>query len=312
MKDTKMKPKLPTLHRLIREMSSENYHSVEGAWSSSQLKDIIDDEAVFIQKYVKKEIPRVESEAFDTGTYFHTACLEPWKVAREIAVFDGKVRHGKQWENFKTKNLGKTIISQKQKEVGDSMIRAVKSSPISMQYIKGDPEISLFVELLVSGGRIFAPYFSKVLTPFGWESVKKVPDKGFKIVVKVRADCLGETFISDLKSTSGSSTKPESVRGSISRYKYDLSAALYLDMFSLVDDSLEDFIWIFASKESPISVAWRASQKQKLVGRAKWSWAVKRLADLSAANWEIADYLRDAEPLPYELEWLTEKDSDLL
>lgn len=307
-----VKPKLPVLNRLIREMSSADYHNTRGTYSSSQLKDLLDDEEVFIKKYIKQEIPRVESDAFDVGTYFHTGCLEPHKVSKEISVFDGKVRVGKAWELFKEKNKGKTIITQKQKEMGDNMIRAVKNSPVSQEYLKGEPELSLFIELLVYDREIYAPAFNMVLTPEGWAEVEKVPTNGFKVVIKVRADCLGDTFISDLKSTSGKATQPSSVRGSISKYKYDLSAALYLDMFSLIKEDVSAFIWIFASKENSCAASWIATKNQIMVGRSKWSYAIKKLSDLSASNWELPDFLREAEPLPNELEWLRSKDTDYL
>lgn len=311
-KTTSKAPKLPVLHRLIRDMSSEAYHGTQGTWSSSQLKDIIDDEEVFIKKYITREQARMESEAFDTGTYFHTGTLEPHKVGTEIAVYTGKTRFGKQWEEYKKKNAGKTIITEKQKAQGDGMIKAVQASPVSMQYLEGEPEVSLFIELLVAENTIYAPFFMKALTPDGWVTVKKVPAKGFRIIVKVRSDCLGANFISDLKSTSGRANNEGSVRHSISKYKYDLSAAFYLDMFSLVREEVTAFIWIFASKENPVAAPWLASKKQILIGRSKWSWAIKRMADLAAANWEIIDYLREAEPMSHELEWLEDSDSDLL
>lgn len=312
-KTTSRQPKLPALHKLIRDMSSEAYHGTAGTWSSSQLKDIIEDEEIFIQKYIKKEKAREEKEAFDTGTYFHTGVLEPHKIGKEIAIFSGKTRYGKQWDAFKENNSGKTIITEKQRDQGDGMIKAVNNSPIAMTYLEGDPEVSLFVEIAVAYGNIHAPFFGKVLTLEGWVDTDVVPPaKSFRIVLKCRADCLGDTFISDLKSTSGRAGNNGSVRNSISKYRYDLSAALYLDLFSLVRENVSEFIWIFASKENPCAATWIASKKQILVGRAKWMAAVKRLADLSAANWEIADYLRVAEPLPYELEWLQEKETDLL
>lgn len=307
-----IKPKLPSLNILIRNMSSNAYHGTAGTYSSSQLKDLLDDEDVFIKKHVKREVEKLETEAFDTGNYFHTGTLEPHKVSKEVAVYPGKARIGKNWEDFKAKNKGKLIITAKQKEVGDSMIKAVKNSPVSCEYLKGEPELSLFTEIVVANGQIYAPYFKKMLTPEGWIEVEKIPKNGFKLVIKTRADCLGDNFISDLKSTSGKATQASSVRGSISKYKYDLSAALYLDMFSLVKEDVSAFIWIFCSKDMPCAVSWLASPKQILVGRSKWAYAVKKLADLSSANFEVTDRLREAEPLPYELEWIRERETDLL
>ena len=304
--------KLPVHHRLIKDMSNQAYHSAKGTWSSTQFKTILDDEEVFIQTYVKGLGAKIEGEALDTGTYFHVATLEPHKVHKEIVVFEGKTRYGSAWSAFKEKHADKCIITAKQKELGDRMVTAVKASPSSMEYLKGEPEVSLFTEIRVAMGEIYAPYFSKKMTRDGWVTVKKVPKDGFNLSIKVRADCLGETFVSDLKSTSGRANKGESVRGSISTYKYDLSASLYLDMFSLIREDVTEFIWIFASKENSIAVPWRATKKNILIGRAKWMWAVKRLAELSDANWEQADYLREAEPLPHELEWLDCKDTDLL
>lgn len=313
MTKTRTSNKGPVLHRLIRDMSSEAYHGSVGTWSSSQLKDMIEDEEVFIKKYIHGQREQVENEAFDTGTYFHTGVLEPHKVKTEIAVFEGKTRYGKAWDLYKAENKGKCIITAKQKEVGDGMIKAVKGSPVCMEYLKGEPELSLFVKLVVWKGQIFAPNYGKILTATGWEDYEREVGKGYELTLKVRADCLGSNFISDLKSTSGNATQTSSVRGSISKYKYDLSASLYLDLFSLERPAVSAFIWVFASKENPRSAAWLATKSQVLVGRAKWSWAVKRMADLAASNWEIPDRLREAEPLPHEVtDWLRERETDHL
>lgn len=314
MKDPKEHAKFlkKNLHKPVKDLLSEHYHGLSGTWSSSQFKDILEDEELFINKYIKKSIERVEREAFDTGTYFHTGTLEPHKISKEIAVYSGKTRYGKAWDAFKAANEGKCVITEAQKAQGDLMIKAVENSPTAMEYLQGDPEVSLFVELSIWGGRVYAPNFGKVLSPNGWEESKSQPKDGHNIIVKVRADCLGKTFVSDLKSTSSNAKNEFEVRSSISRYKYDLSAALYLDVFSLVHPSVRDFIWIFASKSAQCAQAWRATKSQISVGRAKYTRAMIKLADCAQANWEIVDCLREAEPLPYEMEWLRVKDGDLL
>jgi len=301
-----------SLHKLVYDLPSEKYHGLIGSWSSSQLKDMIDDEDYFIKKHVKRQIPKVDDDSFGTGNYFHTMVLEPHKAKSEIVVFDGKVRYGKAWDKFKATHAGKTIITSKQKEVGDKLVEAVCQSTIAKQYLVGDPEVSLFTELSVLDGKIYAPKFNKVLTRKGWVDTKDKTKGGYPFIVKVRADTLGDGFVSDLKSTSGNAKSFGSVRGSISKYKYDLSASLYVDMFNLVRPKVTGFYWIFASKDSFNVATWEATEEQILVGRAKYMKAIIRIADCAQNNWEVIDYLRQAHPLPHELEWLIEKDTDLL
>ncbi len=301
------------MHKFVHDLTSANYHGMIGTWSSSQFKDMLDDEDYFIRKYIKKEVERSETDAMDTGTYMHTALLEPHKIDEEIAVYPGKVRAGKAYQEFRAANAGKCIIIPSQRDQGDLMVKAVKASPSCMEYLEGEPEVSLFVELVIWNGSIYAPHYGKVLTRTGWEDAGNTKNmKGYTMVVKVRADTLGDTFVSDLKSTSGNARKEHDIRTAISKYKYDLSAALYLDMFALPRPSVREFVWVFASKQTNNAAPWRASAAQILVGRAKYMRAIIRLADCAQANWETVDCLREAEPLPYEREWLVEKDTDLL
>lgn len=309
--------KKTALHKLIYDMSSVEYHSTPGTFSSSQFKDLLDDEDVFIKKHILREIEREEIDAFDVGTYFHTGILEPHKLCTECIVYPGKVRRGKDWEEFKKNHADKTIVTQAQKDQAEGLVRAVKSSPVAQEFLVGEPEVSLFTEIRIYRGAIYAPYFSKVLTKEGWVKIPaKIPDevtiKGHKIVVKVRADMLGDTFISDLKSTSGNARSNRSMREKISYYHYDLSAALYLDMFSLLNERLQEFVWIFASKEIYNAKSYRASPNNLRVGRAKYMKAMLKMADCAANKWQSVDYLDMLEPLPHELEYLVEKDTDLL
>ncbi len=299
------------LHKLVFDLTIDEYHRGLGGYSSSQLKDLLDDEDVFIAKHVKKTIEREESAAFDVGTYFHTGILEPHKLKDDCVVFPGKIRRGKDWEIFKKKNEHKAIVTGPQKTQAEGLVRAVKDSPVAQEYLNGSAEVSLFTKIVVSCGQIYAPYFGKRLTRAGWvQDLDKV--KGFEMVVKVRADMLGETYISDLKSTTGNAKSNRTMRDKISYYNYDLSASLYMDMFSLVVPTLQEFVWIFASKDLFNSKSYRASKQNILVGRAKYMKAMIKLADCASNEWKSCDYLDTLEPLPYELEHLIERDTDLL
>lgn len=302
------------LHVLLDDLTSEQYHGLSGTWSSSQFKDMLEDPDIFIRKYILKNLDREESGAFGTGTYFHTGVLEPDKMDQEIAVYDGKVRTGKKWDIFMAKHKGKTIVTRAQQAQGDKLVKAVKANDVAMKYLDGTPEISLFTQLVVYEGTVFAPHYKKKLTVDGWVSCRLPADllaDGYPIIVKVRADNLGENYISDLKSTSGNARNPHSVKASISKYKYDLSAALYLDMFSLLNPKIRKFYWIFASKSNMTVGTFVASERNIKVGRAKWMKAVVNLAECALNDWEVENKVIVVEPLQYELEWIEEKETDL-
>ncbi len=102
------------------------------------------------------------------------------------------------------------------------------------------------------------------------------------------------------------------MRDKITNYSYDLSAALYMDMFGLSYPDIQEFAWIFASKDYYNSRTYIASPDNIRVGRAKYMKAMIRMADCAAVSWQSVDYLDVLEPLQHELEWLKERDTDLL
>lgn len=287
------------------ELPNEAYHGLVGVFSSSQLKDVLKDEDIFLAKYIHKTLENSsDSDALGVGTYFHTMLLEPQKVDKEIAIFPGKVRHGKAWDEFKNSNPGKTIVTTSGKETGDKLVEAVKNSKTALEYLVGRPEISLITEVEVLGDVVFSRKYAKKLGKDGWEdiSTKSFP-RGITVALKVRADVLGDKFISDLKSTSSPANSKLAISTAISTYSYDLSSALYLDLFGLVVPNLREFVWIFASKLDGLSTSWSAGQDILRIGRAKWCDAVKKIATLKKNNWASAmsqDQLHVAEPLDWE------------
>jgi PDDEXK-like domain of unknown function (DUF3799) len=298
---------------LIYGMSSTDYHSHPNTFSSSQLKDLIEDPEYFYRKYIKKDIERLELPAFDVGSYFHTAILEPEKLTLDCAVFEG-IRRGEKWEKFKEDNKGKAIITSNEKAQADGLIEAVRNSPVAMRRItKGQAEVSAFIDLLIVGNDIYCPDPAGLLGRFGFESVSKVPKKGTKVTIKVRADLLAEDFILDLKSTTGNAKSEYDMRSKISNYHYDLSAALYLDMFSLATEKrIDDFIWTFASKDMFNCKNYLASPEMIMVGRAKYRKALLNLAEGLESEWQFEDSMGILKPNPYELEWIKPSDAELL
>lgn len=300
-------------HVLIQDMPSAEYHSTPGTFSSSQLKDLLGNLGHFVRKHISKEIPREENDAFDVGTYFHTKILEPHKVQSECIVYPGKVRRGKDWDLFKEKNKGKAIVTEFQRAQAEGLVKAIKDSPIAQRYLKGKPEVSLFTEISVYKGEIYAPYFGKILTVNGWaDGPKKKIKDSHSLVIKTRADVLGDTFISDLKSTTGDAECEESMSDKVEYYKYDLSAALYLDMFSLLNPKLKEFWWLFSSKDMFNARAHVADSKYITIGRAKYMRALRKLAAAAKNNWKTVDAPGIIRPSIKQLRWLEERDIDLL
>ena len=296
---------------LVTDMSSEAYHSAPNSFSSSQLKTMLEDPEIFYRRYITKEIERETMSAFDVGTYFHTAILEPEKLNLECAVFGG-IRRGKEWEAFKVANVAKTIITQSELDQAETLIKAVKSSDLAMKYLKqGKPEVSAFLDMYIYEGNIYSKGYR--LSLVGWmkdpEGYQLAAKKGIHLVFKVRADLLGDKgFILDLKSTTGNIKNEFNMRATISKYSYDLSAALYLDLFTLATGRYyHTFIWTFASKDYGTCKNYVASDKNIKVGRAKYMKAILTLADYIASEWKFNESLTVLEPQFFEQEWLAEK-----
>ena len=300
---------------LIFDMSNLEYHGASNTYSSSQLKTMIEDPEVFYKKYVTKEIGRESLPAFDVGTYFHTAVLEPEKLEEECAVFGGGIRRGKEWDDFKANAGSRAIITKSEKETADKLIAAIKGSPVCMSFLDSSkPEVSAFIEIYVLGEDVYSIKDETVhiLVSVGWVPALDIePDSlaefGTKIILKTRADALGmgTGIISDLKSTTGNCKNAHEMQGKVNSYQYDLSAALYLDVFSMAsNEDYHTFVWLFASKDMGNARAYRATDKNIMVGRAKWKKAILDLAFYLNNNWTFTDSLGEIGPSVYSLEWL--------
>jgi hypothetical protein len=269
----------------------------------------------FYKKYITKEIPREEVAAFDTGTYYHTRVLEPHLLDNECVVYEG-VRRGKNWDAFKEANKGKAIVSPKQRDVAEKLAKATLDSPVFQSLFSGStPEVSCFLTLAIdlNNGEIYSHDMEYALTENGFEYVgfsQHELTNPFHITLKVRSDIMGthdakEGYIVDLKSTTKNAKNSNTIRKSISQYSYDLSAALYLDIFSVVCcKDFKEFYWTFASKEIGNCQTYLASEKNILIGRAKWKKAVLEIAKAEANEWKLEDKVMVLEPEMYQLEWI--------
>lgn len=257
------------------KLSNAQYHAAEGFFSSSQFKTANEDIELFHKKYISKEIvDKTSIPAFDIGTYFHTAILEPHLLDKECVVMpaDIKQRRGEKWETFKKANDGKVILSSSDFLKAQNLVAAAKDSPVLMDLLQGgESELSLFHSY-----------------------------KGLKC--KVRADYINleKGYIVDLKSTTGNCKDEHKTQGKISNYSYDLSAAFYIDVFNdylgkLGKPLIHTFYWGFASKDYCNSKTYPSSEKILEVGRAKYEKGLKDILKYQAQEWQFYDEL--AAPL---------------
>lgn len=296
-----MKPKL---YKLLDNLTSEEYHGAVGTYSSSQLKLMLDDPKEFYDTYIAKSLGKKQIDAFGIGTYFHTAILEPHLLKKETVVYEG-VRMGAKWSSFQLKNSGRNILTPAMKARGDFLVENIKNSKESLNYLKGvKPELSLFVKIYVANGRIYSKKYNKVLGPLGWEDCDNIPSGGKSIILKVRADGISKKYIIDLKSTSGDVFSRKSVTEKVSAFSYELSAAMYLDLFELVTGKKRRFVWLFSSKDQRKAKPWIVREDNVRVGRAKWAAAVVELVEHIRADWEFSNMSSELGPSEDQLVWL--------
>jgi len=282
------------------DMTDEEYHKQysreEHYYSSSQLKDILESPEIFKDKYILGNIPEVKpatQDAYDVGTVVHTAILEPDKLKGSYVKWTSGNRTGKPFEDFKKKNKGKLILNKSMLKKANNAIKSVRGSDLCMEYFEeGQAEVSFFVIFM---GRRF----------------------------KVRTDWLGSAYIDDLKTMSGNVKDKNIVNAQIKRFKYDMSAAFYVDMVNYCIDYFEldmpyikDFYWTFASKDVPNCAQMYNAKKWLSVGRAKYKKAIGLIDKYEKLDWEFPEEIIDVGPGAFEQdEWINKEsndDSDLL
>ena len=311
----------------IVDLSDTEYHAIvdgEGrAYSSSQLKDALDDIDVFYRSYITKEIPKEQKDAFDIGQRVHTAILEPHKLDNFVC-FEGVRKEGSEkWEKFKAENQGKIFLTKGGIAESDVCIEGLKRSPLTMEkYTGGDAEVSICVpiDVDVDAKKIYVTLPDNMgilcLGQDGWEPLLD----GFvldlsscvRMNIKCRCDYRKKGLeISDIKTTTGNVLNERNIRAKVRDLKYDLSAALYLDMFNVValvngEGLYQDFYWSFCNKKLPQARTWKANPVQIKVGRAKWVAAVLEVAAMERNNWDIQDQLTECGHDSWEAnEWLS-------
>jgi hypothetical protein len=220
-----------TLSKGINICSNAAYHADREYLSSSKLKTILESVEKF-KTELDNPSPAATGAHLDLGTYVHSLLLEPELVATEYAVFPGFRRAGKDFEIFKAQNSGKNIISLSMQNTGQRLAASTKACPAALDLLKGgQAELSIADEV----------YGVKCKARFDYINV----DRSFLLDVKTSRDSAGKEYFKD----------------TIKQYKYDLSAALYLQIAEQYYGKKFDFYWLVISKSEIETRVYKASER---------------------------------------------------
>lgn len=179
---------------IARDMPAADYHA-HSFISRSTAEKILRSPAHYQHALAN---PTEETEAMALGTKIHSALLEPDTFWPTVVVWAGGRRYGKEWDSFKLKHEGKSIITVDEEMQLLQITEAFKAHPISERMAGGVVESSLFWHCARTGlGR------------------------------KARLDCFADDTIFDIKSTRSAAT--EDFEHSIRKYRYHRQAAWYVD-----------------------------------------------------------------------------------
>ena len=117
----------------------ESYRQID-AINYSSLKQILRSPAHYL--YAKTH-PSEPTTAMRLGIAVHMAVLEPERFKSNYAVFDGAIRRGEKWENFKRKYGEENILKTDEYESVEGMAASVAKHVNGNLFTEGSPEVVL-------------------------------------------------------------------------------------------------------------------------------------------------------------------------
>lgn len=164
---------------------------------------------------------QVATDAMQLGSALHLAFLEPEEAKEKIVTWEGKVRRGKEWDEFKALYQDKIILTINQTAQLAGMMQAMRANP----YISAVSEMISDVEITEIG-------------------------QACGLRCKGRIDALGfpdDEIGWDLKKVA--TADPFKFQRAIVDYGYDIQGALYCELFEL-----DRFILIAVEEDPPHDV----------------------------------------------------------
>ena len=232
----------------INTCTNSEYHGDRQFMSSSNLKQLLKDPAVFYKERILGEAePQKERAAFTEGSLVHSLILEPHMVEAEYAFFDGMRKQGKDWEAFKAAHAdsGKTLMSKPQKMRCEFWVDSYKKNKIAQELITGgEPEHTICHNYEGLDLKVRTDYINI--------------DKGYIVDVKTSA------FLID----------QDSFAMTVDQWSYHLSAAMYCKIAELEYDKRFDFYFVVISKKEQDCQVYKLSKRTYARGASDMAKAI--------------------------------------
>ena len=204
-----------------------------------------------------------DTDARRLGRCRHLAILEPERFRHQVAVWDGKVRRGKEWDAFRAENRGLEILRPEEFEHCIAIQKAVRANPVAAEYLARAPaEVTLL-----------------------WTHVAQAVGAlaGYRIECKGRPDIAQARAIVDFKSTRDAS--PDGFGRECWRYRYDAQGAFYVDGYEAVTGQRLPYVLIAAENTPPYVVqVYTVPDVVLELGREHYRGLLDRLALCRAEN----------------------------
>jgi len=213
----------------VYDIPNHVYHNANGI-SSSMVKTACQSLMLYRKTHVTKELQKSKSDALALGSLFHTLTLEPEKLDDEFIVLDDTIdrrtKAGREAYDIVmqvSEKKNQCVVTKEQYELAKAMSEAALTDKYASKLL-------------------LAPARKAELSFFDTH-----PTTG--LTVKARPDLIVGDVCIDLKSVNinravDSEWMLEHLRREVLKFKYHVSAAMYLEVAKL-----RDFVWIFVNKE---------------------------------------------------------------
>jgi hypothetical protein len=239
-----------------QNISNVDYHNDREYLSSSALKLALKDSEKYYSRYILNEKEVVGNQsALDFGTAAHLKILEPHLFHQEIAIFNGPIKRGKIFDEFKLTHPDKLILSKSQNQLLTGLYEAYSNNGDAYELLR-DCEFEYTMCGLINDTKI-----------------------------KVRADAINLNlgYIADVKTT-GYSGDIETFTQTISDFGYDLSAALYCSVAESIYKTPFDFYYIVLSKIDSTCHVYKTSKKSMAIGKSQVDAAIEKIKRFKLTN----------------------------